>query len=91
MLPECCDALVGGHDGIEGIAAHVRGRRSVGRNAMEGDLHVADRQGGKRGDLVLAGERVQHHHRVNVVEGARPGHEFLAVSVFFGRRAEEHH
>ena len=86
VLAQRGDGVVAEHGGVEGVATLVREGGGVGLLAVvvgvegvDGD-HVHARQ-------VLAG-RVDHHRRVDAVEGAPLGEEHLAAAALLGRRAE---
>ena len=81
--------VVAEHGGVEGVAAPVGEGGGMGLLA-----EVLDLPGGDGDDVHL--EQVEtrgmdHHRRVDTLEGARLGHEDLAPAAFLGRGTEDEH
>ena len=89
VLAQRGDVHVAEDGGVEGVAALVGRGGGVGGLALVAHVALLDR------DRVHAAQvgtrRVDHHRRVDALEGALLGHEDLAAAPFLGRRAQDQH
>ena len=79
-------AFVAEHGCVERVASQMGGCGGVGRLSRVGHVDGVNRDHLHLLDVVV--RRVDHHGRVDVVEGAPADHELLASAALLGRRAE---
>ena len=87
VLTERCDVHVAQHGGVEGVAAQLRSRSGMGRNAVVRgvDLVHGDRPHG--GQVPV--RRVDHQGGVDTVEGPGAEQELLAPATLLRRRTHD--
>ena len=88
MLAESGDGVVAEDGGVEGVAAQVRVGGRVRLLSEVLDLPRGDGDGAHLGQIDV--RRVDHHRRVDSLEGPGLGHEDLAAASLLTRRAHDH-
>ena len=89
VLAQEADGDLGDGQGVGGVDAPLGEGRGVRRLPVEEDVEVGDGQA-LHVDLVH-GRGVDHHRRVDAIEGAPLEHEDLAAASFLGRGSQHPH